>query len=101
VKQLPRGTKAWLICASIGLAIHTIAAQILFPIDLIKALQSRSQGPLMALTFLLVARIFLYFVVPGWGVYLFARTLLERQKNLFKNAPKAEPQAENSPADPR
>jgi hypothetical protein len=100
VKQLPRGTKAWLICAGIGLSIHTIAAQILFPVDLIKALQSRSQAPLMVLTFLLVARIFLYFFVPGWGVYLFARTLLERQTNLFKNAAKTESSAETSSADP-
>lgn len=100
MKQLPRGTKVWLICTGIGLAIHTIAAQILFPVDLIKALQGRSQAPLMVLTFLLVARIFLYFFVPGWGVYLFVRTLLERQTNLFKNAAKNESSAETSPADP-
>jgi len=100
MKQFPRGIKAWLVCTVFGLAIHTITGQVLFSVDLIRALQSRSQGPLMALTFLLFARIFLYFLIPGWGVYLLGRILLERQMNLGKNAVKTPTSAENSPADP-
>lgn len=77
MKHFPRGTKAWLICTSIGLAIHTLSTFILFPVDLIRSLQEKSQGPLMVLTFLIFARLFLYFVVPGWALYLAARSLME------------------------
>lgn len=89
MKKFPRGVKAWLICTGIGLSVHTIAGFVLFPIDLIRALQERSQGPLMTLTFLLFARLFLYFVVPGWALYLVARTLLERRMTLRTGAAKS------------
>ena len=81
MKNLPRGLKPWLICTAIGLAIHTISSWLLFPVDLIQALQLRAQAPLLSLTFLILARIFLYFVAPGWGLYLLARILIEQRMN--------------------
>lgn len=97
MKQLPRGTKAWLICSSIGLAVHTIANFFLFPVDLILALQERSQGPLAALTFLIFARIFLYFVAPGWGLYLVLRSLLEWRTTSNEAAVKSQAADNDAP----
>ena len=77
--ELSRGAKAWVITTSASLAIHTIMGQILFSVDLLQALQTRSQGSLAALTFLLVTRVILYFIIPAWGLYLLGRMLVERQ----------------------
>lgn len=97
MKQLPRGTKTWLICVAIGLAIHTIANFLLFPVDLILALQGRSQGPLAALTFLIFARIFLFFIAPGWGLYLALRSLLEWRMTSNNTAAKSLTAADDAP----
>lgn len=98
MKKLPRGAKTWLICTGIGLAIHTITHFILFPVDLILALQGRSQGPLAALTFLIFARVFLYFIAPGWGLYVALRSVLEWKMAASNLATKSLVAEKDSPA---
>jgi hypothetical protein len=79
MKRLPKNAKTWLVCTTLALLIHTISSYIVFRGDLILAIQERAQGPLVAMTFLVAARMFLYFVAPSWAVYLVMRTFVERK----------------------
>jgi len=80
MKRLSKNRKAFLICTGIALVVHLLAGYVLFQVDLLEAIARRAQGPLMALTLLVFARAYLYFIVPGWAMYLAACLWLERRE---------------------
>lgn len=84
MKRIPSGVKPWLLCTSVALGLHMLLSYVLFPVDLITALHQRAQGSLAAVAFLVAARTFLYFIAPGWAIYLMARSLLEHRRDALQ-----------------
>lgn len=77
--KLPKEMKVFLICTAIALVIHLLAGYVVFQVDLAEVITRRGQGPLMAVTLLVFARAYLYFVAPGWAMYRAAVMWLERR----------------------
>lgn len=96
MKRLPKQGRVFLICLAIALVLHEIAGYFLFDTDLLEAAGRKSQAPLMAVTFLVFARAFLYFVAPPWGLFLVVRTVVESQ---MRRNPRVAPGQATEPRD--
>jgi hypothetical protein len=77
MKRLPKPLPGFLLAVIIAIILHEGAGYVLFDVDTLNVIGHRSQGPLMLITFYVVARAFLYFVAPPLGLYWAVRLFVE------------------------
>jgi hypothetical protein len=80
VKRVPRRAIAWLIVVAAFAALHTASGQALASRDIVASvLVGRDPMTLLGAAVLLMSRLFLYLLAPGWAIHIAVRTWLERR----------------------
>jgi hypothetical protein len=78
VKAIPRGAILWLVVVAAAGVVHAIMGRALADEDVVAAVLRRDPEVVLAVAALLISRLFLYLLAPGWALYLAVRTLIER-----------------------
>jgi hypothetical protein len=77
---LPRRALAWLVLVVLAATLHAVLGRVVGDRDLVAvAVSRRDLWVVVAAAALLLTRVFLYLLAPGWALYLAARTALERR----------------------
>ena len=79
MKRLPRGAVAWLVVTAASMLLHAGAGRWLADHDPIAGLLRLEASTVVAGGVLILTRLVLYFVVPGWLLYLVTDQLVTRR----------------------
>jgi hypothetical protein len=80
VKRVPRRAIAWAVAVAAALVLSSLCGRLLAERDIVSAvLSAREPQLVLAALALVLCRLFLYLLAPGWALYIALRTLLERR----------------------
>jgi hypothetical protein len=76
MKQVPRSAVVWLVVVTAAGVVHAITGRVLGSRDLVAAvLMGRDPYLLLGALALLLSRLFLYLLAPGWALHIAVRSL--------------------------
>jgi hypothetical protein len=78
-KLLPRRAVAWLVVMGAAAIAHTVCGRLVAGGDIIADALSGRGGRLLLALILVLLRLFLYLLAPGWALYIALRGALEHR----------------------
>lgn len=78
MKAIPRRAILWLLAVAAAGVAHAITGRMLAEHDLVAAVIRVDLRVVLAAAALMISRLFLYLLAPGWALYIATRTLIER-----------------------